>query len=140
MKFSKKFPDRWTVEAYVHEPGSEIGLIGQYWPNPIHHVKLEPNREIDLLLSVKHNVANNMACEPDATFLDFTKCFQTKVKEILVNPNSSFTFCNTCRKINVSMCATISMKHFLEPGKDLPFCNNTESNGCSTQCFSDLIR
>jgi hypothetical protein len=140
MIFPKKFSDRWTIEAYIHVPGNEIGLVGQFWPNSVYYVKLEPNREVDVLLSVKHEIIKNAACLPDSTFMDFSKCIQTRVKEILLNANSSRMFCGVCQKSNASMCATISMQYFLEPGKELPFCNNTKSNRCSSQCFFNLIR
>ena len=140
MKFLKRFSDRWTVEAFVHEEGNEIGLIGQFWPNPVSHFKLELNREIDLILSVKHEIAKNEECLPDAKFLDFSKCFRTKFKNIFVNSDSSRMFCEDCRNENVSVCATVWMKYFFEPGKDLPFCYKTESNRCSAKCFYSLIR
>ena len=32
LEFYKKFLERWTAEVFIHTPGNEIGLIGQYWP------------------------------------------------------------------------------------------------------------
>ena len=30
---------------YLHVPGNEIGIVGQFWTNPAYHIKLEPNRD-----------------------------------------------------------------------------------------------
>ena len=66
-------------------PGNEIGLISQYWPTSVDHVKTVPGKEIDLLLSVKHKISKNEHCLKDATFGHFVDCFKIGLRNKLLN-------------------------------------------------------
>ena len=134
--FYKKFSERWTAEVFVHTPGNEIGLIGQYWPTSAHHVKMVPAKEIDLLLSVKHEISKNDHCRKDATFSDFVDCFKTGIRNQLLNK----TKCTKCQEKDVSLCGIPYMKYFLDLEKDIPFCTSTKSAQCSFACFMDSLR
>ena len=137
--FRKKFGDYWDSEVYIFTPGNEIGLINQFWPNPAHYVKLASNREMDALLSMRHDVSKKKNCLPDSTFLEFTKCFKSKLRNIFLS-NISLDFCPECRNSNTSICATVQMKFFLEPGRELKFCSTQPGLTCSTDCYSKTIR
>ena len=119
----------------IFTPGNEIGLISQFWPNPVHHIKLATNREIDVLLSVRQDVSKKKTCLPDSTFSNFAECFKTKMRSFLLSK-----FCSDCQNVNTSICATVQMKLFLEPGSDLRFCSTLEGFKCSTACFYDQMR
>ena len=123
IQFRQKYLNRWTPEAYIHVPGNEIGLILQFWPTLVQHVKLVPSKEVDILLSTKHQVAQNQHCLPDASFADFTKCFKYKIKDFLIK-DSNISKCDDCSE---KFCALPTMSFFLVPGKDLPFCKTTET-------------
>ncbi len=66
---------------FIHEPGSEIGIIEQFWPSSVHHVKMIPSKEIDLLLSLKHEISKNPECVPETNLNDFASCFRSKFRE-----------------------------------------------------------
>jgi hypothetical protein len=134
--FYKKFLERWTAEVFIHIPGNEIGLIGQYWPTSVHHVKMVPGKEIDLLFSVKHEISKNEYCLKDATFSNFVDCFKIGLKRQLLN----LTSCSECQKHNVSICGIPYMKYFLDLENDLPFCSSTTSAQWSFTRLSDLLR
>ena len=133
--FWKKLKDLWDSDVYLFTPGNEIGLVSQFWPNPVHHIKLATNREIDVLLSVRQDVSKKKTCLPDSTFSNFAECFKTKMRSFLLS-----NFCSNCRDLNTSICATVQMKLFLEPGAELKFCSTPEGFRCSTACFYDQTR
>ncbi len=81
LMFYKKFSGHWTPEVFIHTPGNEIGLIEHFWAAPVQHLKMIPTKEIELLLSVKHEVSNSQSCLPDIALADFVKCFKSKLKE-----------------------------------------------------------
>ena len=137
--FQKKFGDRWDSEVYLFTPGNEIGLASQFWPNPVHHIKLATNREIDALLSMRKDVSKRKTCLPDSTLLDFANCFKAKLRSIFLDDNN-LKFCPVCKNLNMSVCATVQMNIFLEPGKELNLCSTTEGQKCSVQCFYEKIR
>jgi len=65
--------NHWTPEVFIHTPGNEIGLIEHFWPFSVQHVKVIPSKEIEFLVSVKHEVSR---C---SFYQHFTNSFFTKV-------------------------------------------------------------
>lgn len=102
----------------------------------VHHVKMVPGKEIDLLFSVKHEISKNEYCLKDATFSNFVDCFKIGLKRQLLN----LTSCSECQKHNVSICGIPYMKYFLDLENDLPFCSSTTSAQWSFTRLSDLLR
>ena len=133
--FWKKFKDLWDSDVYLFTPGNEIGLVSQFWPNPVNHIKLATNRETDVLLSVRQDVSKKKTCLPDSTFSNFAECFKTKMQSFLLSKLFS-----GCQHLNTSICAMVQMKLFLEPGTDLSFCSTPEGFKYSTACFYEQIR
>ncbi len=80
LEFQKKFGDHWTPEVFIHASGNEIGIIDHFWPSTVHHVKMNPSKEIDLLLSVKHEISRSPNCMPDSTLSQFVNCFKSKIE------------------------------------------------------------
>ncbi len=70
---------------FIHEPGSEIGIIEQFWPSSVQHVKMIPSKEIDLLLSLKHEISKSPECLPETNLNDFASCFRSKFREKEIN-------------------------------------------------------
>jgi hypothetical protein len=124
---------------YVFTPGNEIGLIYQFWPNPVHHIKLAANRETDVFLSMRQDIAKKDTCMPNSTYMDFTKCFKSKVREVFLSSNN-LRNCPECADSNSSICGIVEMKYFLEPGIDLKLCSTTDDAFCSNLCYYRIMR
>jgi hypothetical protein len=120
-------------------PGNEIGLIEQFWPNPVHHFMLTANRETDVILSVRQDISKRDICQPDSTFMDFTKCFKSKVRETFLS-SDNLRNCPECADSNSSICGFVQMKYFLEPGRELRICSTSDDAFCSIECFSRKMR
>ena len=131
--------DHWDSEVYLFTPGNEIGLIVQFWPNPVHHIKLTTKRQTDVLLSMRQDVSKKPNCQPDSAFLDFADCFKEQIRTFFLGENS-LSICPNCKSLNTSVCAIVQMKYFFEPGKDLKFCSSSEGLKCSSECLFDKIR
>jgi len=120
-------------------PSNEIGLIEQFWPNPVHHFMLTANRETDVILSVRQDISKRDICQPDSTFMDFTKCFKSKVRETFLS-SDNLRNCPECADSNSSICGFVQMKYFLEPGRELRICSTSDDAFCSIECFSKKMR
>ncbi len=73
--------NHWTPEVFIHTPGNEIGLIEHFWPFSVQHVKVTPSKEIELLVSVKHEISRSPDCQSDTTLNDFANCFRSKLRD-----------------------------------------------------------
>jgi hypothetical protein len=131
--------ERWDPEIYVFIPGNEIALISQLWPNPVHHFKLAANRVTNILLSMRHDIANKDTCLTDLSYMDFTKCFKSKVRESFLS-SDNLRNCPECADSNSSICGFVQMKYFLEPGRELRICSTSDDAFCSIKCFSRKMR
>ena len=138
--FLKKFAEGWTAEVYIHAAGNEIGLIGQFWPTSVHHVKLIPTKEVDLLLSVKHDISKSKNCLKDSTDFHFNKCLKSRLKQTLINSGADLPICLDCKRDNISVCAIPQMSYFQLPGIDIHFCLNMLAAKCSFRCLDDTLR
>jgi hypothetical protein len=100
---------------------------------------LAGNRETDILLSLRHDIAKKDSCMPDSTLMDFTKCFKSNVRESFLS-NHSLKNCLACADSNSSICGIVEMKYFLEPGRELRICSTSDDAFCSFKCFSRKMR
>ncbi len=66
---------------FIHTPGNEIGIIEHFWPNSVQHVKVLPSKDIELLVSVKHEISKSPECLPDITLNDFANCFKLQLRD-----------------------------------------------------------